>query len=182
MRIAAAGIASWAGRPRPKASAFASPGRRRTTGRGLCRTGWRGLRLRERTMSSKTGTSCRPANRKSGAVTHSPARVRSGCTVPAAAAARIREIGARLVQRCDAIKHAIEECPRPRSCGKTNHIQWVRFRFATLPARQKRPAWAATKRSRSRASAAVNASAGCVSYGSPKISGHKFALTKAPAR
>src|ERR1700716_1124015 len=77
---------------------------------------------------------------------------------------------------------ATEEFLRPRSCGKTNHIQWVRFRFATLPARQKRPGWAATKRSRSKASAAVNASPGCVSHGESEYIGRFLPKIPLPAK
>src|SRR6516165_1962708 len=74
-------------RPPRKASGFASPERGRTTGRGPCRTRWQGWRPRERTKSSKIGTSRHPAARKSVAATHSPGRIRSVCTIQAAARA-----------------------------------------------------------------------------------------------
>jgi hypothetical protein len=52
----------------------------------------------------------------------------------------------------------LDECPRPRSCGNTNHIQWVRLRPPSVrpePGERLLPG-RVTKRSRSNVSAAVN--------------------------
>jgi hypothetical protein len=148
-----------AGRLPPKAPGFASLERGRTTGRGPCRTRWQGWRPRERTKSSKIGTSRHPANRKSVAATHSPGRIRSVCTIQAAArAADERDRRApRAASRCHR-NVAIDERPRPGNCGNTNHIQCVRLRPACSSASTagKTGAWAVTKRLRSNGSLAVN--------------------------
>src|SRR5271156_2788878 len=51
---------------------------------------------------------------------------------------------------------AIDEDPSPRSCGRTNHIQWVRLSpfFSSSRAEPNTGACAVTKRSRSKGSAA----------------------------
>jgi len=52
---------------------------------------------------------------------------------------------------------AVGDRPRPRSCGKTNHIQWLRLRpaFSSSIAVSKIGACAVTKRSRSKEAGSV---------------------------